>query len=106
VKLCGYLLLVIGLALMVGAFFFPISVQTQAESVRAAALAAIRGMTDDQARPVLESAWALPTSVTNIDKVEMRAMFNLSGAAVMIVGAVFAAAGELKASGKAAKPAG
>lgn len=93
----GFFLLLCGFVLMVGAFFFPVTIEPDALAAQNTVLAAIKGMTEDEARPVLEQAWATQAPVANLDKMALRTMFEIAAATLTIVGALFAAAGTVKA---------
>ncbi len=94
----GYLLLVIGLALMVGSFFFPVTVVRDAADLVHSAVAGVRGMSDEEARAYLIAAFAPQSPVANLDKMAIRSMISQSGCALAIIGAVFAAMGERRLS--------
>lgn len=95
-RIFGILVLVCGVAVMVGGFAFPVAVIPDTDAIHRAAYAAIRGMTEDEARPILEQAFAPVPALANTNKMAIRGMLNTSGGAVAIIGAVFAAAGSIR----------
>ena len=79
-KSTGYFLLAVGLIAMVASFFFPVSVNLDAVGV-------------------LDPGYAVTQSpIANLDKIAIRAMLHASAAVLAIIGAVFAAVGELRGS--------
>jgi hypothetical protein len=82
----GYLLLVLGLVGILGSFAFPVTVENLA--AHESLLASIRGMTEDEARPIIAEMVSMPTATVNLDKLALRMMLEVASAAVMIAGAV------------------
>ena len=93
-RIFGIFLFVVGFAVMVGAFFYPVTIQHDSSLALHSAIKGVRGMTEDEARPFLAEALAPQPPIANMDKMAIRAMLNLSGAATAIMGAIFAAVGE------------
>jgi hypothetical protein len=91
----GYLLLILGVAGMVGAFFFSVTIEPDAAASHAAAFEAIKGLTEEQARPIIAGAFAPTTPIANMNLMAERAMLHITAAALAIIGAVFVGAAEI-----------
>jgi len=70
----GRLVLVIGLAIMIGAFFFP--VVSDDESTRVLLAQAASGVSQ--------------TAAASLDLIALRTMLEIAGAATAVIGAIFA----------------
>jgi hypothetical protein len=94
-RVFGFILFTLGVAGIIAAFLFPVSIEPDAATTHAAIMDSIRGITADQLPGAILGA-ASVSPVVNMDRLALRAMLHLTAAAVMVSGAVFAASGKAR----------